>query len=224
MMVCSYGIWHSNLFLTVFVETLYKIFIVWNFLQKPSRTQEKTHLNAAMTWWKDPWAGHILAEKEPHLRVIVLSFQECSFMKRVLMFVYLSGLISRALPRDGLHGESKERPLITGSIMQGNAFTCRNTGKCVKCWQKSEILFSFLGTPRTTAESYEEALKYGKQIKRESPPIRSFEGGISKGKPYEGVNTIKELGRSIHEIPRQDPSGQDLRKTPELSDRRIMEV
>uniref|UniRef100_H3C237 Nuclear receptor corepressor 1 n=1 Tax=Tetraodon nigroviridis TaxID=99883 RepID=H3C237_TETNG len=107
------------------------------------------------------------------------------------------GLISRALPRDGLHGDSKERPLITGSIMQG--------------------------TPRTTAESYEEALKYGKQIKRESPPIRSFEGGISKGKPYEGVNTIKELGRSIHEIPRQDPSGQDLRKTPELSDRRAME-
>lgn len=82
---------------------------------------------------------------------------------------------------------------------------------------------SFSGTPRTTAESYEEALKYGKQIKRESPPIRSFEGGISKGKPYEGVNTIKELGRSIHEIPRQDPSGQDLRKTPELSDRRVME-
>lgn len=83
--------------------------------------------------------------------------------------------------------------------------------------------FYFLGTPRTTAESYEETLKYGKQIKRESPPIRSFEGGISKGKPYEGVNTIKELGRSIHEIPRQDPSGQDLRKTPELSDRRVME-
>lgn len=107
--------------------------------------------------------------------------------------------------------------------MQGNALMCRN--KWLECWHKSEILFSllFLGTPRTTAESYEEALKYGKQIKRESPPIRSFEGGISKGKPYEGVNTIKELGRSIHEIPRQDPSGQDLRKTPELSDRRVME-
>lgn len=85
------------------------------------------------------------------------------------------------------------------------------------------FLPSFLGTPRTTAESFEEALKYGKQIKRESPPIRSFEGGISKGKPYEGVNTIKELGRSIHEIPRQDPSGQDLPKTPELPDRRVME-
>uniref|UniRef100_A0A672GDD6 Nuclear receptor corepressor 1 n=1 Tax=Salarias fasciatus TaxID=181472 RepID=A0A672GDD6_SALFA len=90
------------------------------------------------------------------------------------------GLFSRAVPREGLHGDSKERPLITGSIMQG--------------------------TPRTAAESYEDAMKYGKQIKRESPPIRSFEGGIGKGKPYEGVNTIKEMGRSIHEIPRQDQS------------------
>ncbi|XP_056140734.1 nuclear receptor corepressor 1 [Lampris incognitus] len=107
------------------------------------------------------------------------------------------GLISRALPREGLHGDSKERPLITGSIMQG--------------------------TPRTSAEAYEDSLKYGKQIKRESPPIRSFEGGIGKGKPYEGVNTIKEMGRSIHEIPRQDQSGQDSRKTPDMSDRRVME-
>lgn len=82
---------------------------------------------------------------------------------------------------------------------------------------------TFPGTPRTTAETYEEALKYGKQIKRESPPIRSFEGGIGKGKPYEGVNTIKEMGRSIHEIPRQDQSGQDICKTPDLSDRRVME-
>ncbi|KAM4620805.1 LOW QUALITY PROTEIN: nuclear receptor corepressor 1 [Polymixia lowei] len=107
------------------------------------------------------------------------------------------GLISRALPREGLHGDSKERPLITGSIMQG--------------------------TPRTSAEAYEDSIKYGKQIKRESPPIRSFEGGIGKGKPYEGVNTIKEMGRSIHEIPRQDQSGQDSRKTPDMSDRRVME-
>ncbi|XP_071382038.1 nuclear receptor corepressor 1 isoform X1 [Centroberyx affinis] len=106
------------------------------------------------------------------------------------------GLISRALPREGLHGDSKER-LMTGSIMQG--------------------------TPRTSAEAYEESIKYGKQIKRESPPIRSFEGGIGKGKPYEGVNTIKEMGRSIHEIPRQDQSGQDSRKTPDMSDRRVMD-
>lgn len=65
-------------------------------------------------------------------------------------------------------------------------------------------------------------MKYGKQLKQESPPARSFEGGIGKGKPYEGVNTIKEMGRSIHEIPRQD-SGQDMCKTPDLPDRRVLE-
>ncbi|XP_072230684.1 nuclear receptor corepressor 1 isoform X6 [Leuresthes tenuis] len=107
------------------------------------------------------------------------------------------GLISRAIPREGHHGDSKERPLITGSIMQG--------------------------TPRTAADTLEDAMKYGKQIKRESPPIRSFDGAIGKGKPYEGVNTIKEMGRSIHEIPRQDQSGQDMCKTPDLPDRRVME-
>ncbi|XP_047235292.1 nuclear receptor corepressor 1 isoform X1 [Girardinichthys multiradiatus] len=104
------------------------------------------------------------------------------------------GLISRALPREGHHGDSKERPLITGSIMQG--------------------------TPRTTADVYEDAVKYGKLIKTES---RTFEEAIGKGKPYEGVNTIKERGRSIHEIPRQDQPGQDMRKTPDLADRRVME-
>uniref|UniRef100_A0A8C1JS81 Nuclear receptor corepressor 1 n=1 Tax=Cyprinus carpio TaxID=7962 RepID=A0A8C1JS81_CYPCA len=97
------------------------------------------------------------------------------------------GLISRALPRESPH-ESKDRSILTGSIMQG--------------------------TPRASAEVYDEASKYGKQIKRESPPIRSFEGGITKGKPYEGVNTIKEMGRSIHEIPRKET--QDSRKTPVL--------
>ncbi|XP_075342488.1 nuclear receptor corepressor 1 isoform X5 [Odontesthes bonariensis] len=108
------------------------------------------------------------------------------------------GLISRAIPREGHHGDPKERPLITGSIMQG--------------------------TPRTSADTLEDAMKYGKQIKRESPPIRSFDGAIGKGKPYEGVNTIKEMGRSIHEIPRQDQSGQEMCKTPDLPDRRAMEA
>ncbi|KAI5615606.1 nuclear receptor corepressor 1 isoform X2 [Silurus asotus] len=95
------------------------------------------------------------------------------------------GLITRA--RDGPHPDSKERQILTGSIMQG--------------------------TPRTAADAFDEA-KYGKQIKRESPPIRSFEGGITKGKPYEGGNTIKEMGRSIHEIPRKEML--DSRKTPVL--------
>uniref|UniRef100_A0A3P9NJB4 Nuclear receptor corepressor 1 n=1 Tax=Poecilia reticulata TaxID=8081 RepID=A0A3P9NJB4_POERE len=101
------------------------------------------------------------------------------------------GLISRALPREGHHGDSKERALIPGSIMQG--------------------------TPRTTADTYEDTVKYGKLIKTESPPIRTFEETIGKGKPYEGVNTIKERGRSIHEIPRQDQPGQDMCKTPDLN-------
>ncbi|XP_007545877.1 nuclear receptor corepressor 1 isoform X5 [Poecilia formosa] len=107
------------------------------------------------------------------------------------------GLISRALPREGHHGDSKERALIPGSIMQG--------------------------TPRTTADAYEDTVKYGKLIKTESPPIRTFEEAIGKGKPYEGVNTIKERGRSIHEIPRQDQPGQDMCKTPDLPDRRVIE-
>ncbi|XP_012726673.2 nuclear receptor corepressor 1 isoform X1 [Fundulus heteroclitus] len=106
-------------------------------------------------------------------------------------------LISRALPREGHHGDSKERPLIPGSIMHG--------------------------TPRPTADVYEDAVKYGKLIKTESSPIRTFEEAIGKGKPYEGVNTIKERGRSIHEIPRQDQPGQEMCKTPDLPDRRVLE-
>uniref|UniRef100_A0A8C3NM35 Nuclear receptor corepressor 1 n=1 Tax=Geospiza parvula TaxID=87175 RepID=A0A8C3NM35_GEOPR len=102
----------------------------------------------------------------------------------------LEGLICRALPRGSPHAELKERTVLSGSIMQG--------------------------TPRATAESFEEGLKYPKQIKRESPPIRTFEGAITKGKPYDGVTTIKEMGRSIHEIPRQDLLSQESRKTPEM--------
>lgn len=76
--------------------------------------------------------------------------------------------------------------------------------------------FLFEGTPRTTTESFEDGLKYPKQIKRESPPIRAFEGAITKGKPYDGITTIKEMGRSIHEIPRQDILTQESRKTPDV--------
>ncbi|XP_069040617.1 nuclear receptor corepressor 1 isoform X9 [Lepisosteus oculatus] len=101
------------------------------------------------------------------------------------------GLISRALPREGPHADPKERTVLSGSIMQG--------------------------TPRATAEAFDEGHKYGKQIKRESPPIRTFDGAITKGKPYEPVTTIKEMGRSIHEIPRQELSGQESRKTPDMA-------
>ncbi|XP_040486038.1 nuclear receptor corepressor 1 isoform X15 [Ursus maritimus] len=102
----------------------------------------------------------------------------------------LEGLICRALPRGSPHSDLKERTVLSGSIMQG--------------------------TPRATTDSFEDGLKYPKQIKRESPPIRAFEGAITKGKPYDGITTIKEMGRSIHEIPRQDILSQESRKTPEV--------
>ncbi len=63
------------------------------------------------------------------------------------------------------------------------------------------LLFHVSGTPRASAEVYDEASKYGKQIKRESPPIRSFEGGITKGKPYEGVNTIRRWAAQFTRFP-----------------------
>lgn len=63
-------------------------------------------------------------------------------------------------------------------------------------------------------------MKYVKRIKTESPPIRSLDGAIGKGKLYEGVSTIKEMGRSVHEIPSEC---QDLRKTPDQPDRRVIE-
>ncbi|XP_057391221.1 nuclear receptor corepressor 1 isoform X12 [Balaenoptera acutorostrata] len=102
----------------------------------------------------------------------------------------LEGLICRALPRGSPHSDLKERTVLSGSIMQG--------------------------TPRATTESFEDGLKYPKQIKRESPPVRAFEGAITKGKPYDGITTIKEMGRSIHEIPRQDVLTQESQKTPEV--------
>ncbi|KAJ8280828.1 hypothetical protein GJAV_G00059550 [Gymnothorax javanicus] len=103
---------------------------------------------------------------------------------------HYEGLVSRTISRDAPHADPKDRMSLPGSIMQG--------------------------TPRGPAGAFEEGHKYGKQLKKECPPVRSFEGGISKGKPYEGVNTIKEMGRSIHEIPRQDISERSTRKTPDL--------
>lgn len=70
------------------------------------------------------------AEKEPLVKVSSCIFYFCSVklklyaaIREVIVPLFLSGLISRAMPRDGLHGDSKERPLITGSIMQGNLLT-----------------------------------------------------------------------------------------------------
>ncbi|KAG8148290.1 hypothetical protein E2320_007280 [Naja naja] len=41
-------------------------------------------------------------------------------------------------------------------------------------------------------------------------------GAIAKGKLYDGVTTIKEMGRSIHEIPRQELLNQESQKNPEM--------
>uniref|UniRef100_A0A668A3P8 Nuclear receptor corepressor 1 n=1 Tax=Myripristis murdjan TaxID=586833 RepID=A0A668A3P8_9TELE len=111
---------------------------------------------------------------------------------------------------------SRGHPGREGAPFEGIAYVSLSVRKLIIM-----LLPITTGTPRASAEAYEDSMKYGKQIKRESPPIRSFEGGIVKGKPYEGVNTIKEMGRSIHEIPRQDQSSQDSRKTPDMSDRRL---
>ncbi|XP_067862369.1 nuclear receptor corepressor 2 [Heptranchias perlo] len=98
------------------------------------------------------------------------------------------GLMVRAVPRDrmGQH-DSKEWPQIHGSITQG--------------------------IPRSHAEAHEDCLRReAKQIKKESaPPHGSSEA--MKGRPREGlIPTVKEAGRSIHEIPREES-----RRTPETS-------
>uniref|UniRef100_A0A673BA43 Nuclear receptor corepressor 1 n=1 Tax=Sphaeramia orbicularis TaxID=375764 RepID=A0A673BA43_9TELE len=111
----------------------------------------------------------------------------------------------------------------TFDMMEGAPMGRGHPGREGALFEDQTDPLNISGTPRTSAEAYEDTLKYGKQIKRESPPIRSLEGGIVKGKPYDGVNTIKEMGRSIHEIPRQDQSAQDCCKTPELPERRGME-
>lgn len=98
--------------------------------------------------------------------------------------------------------------------MQGNSDPHHNFQSMMPLYTTFPDQSLVLGTPRASAEVFDETSIYGKQIKRESPPIRSFEGGISKGKPYEGVNIINEKGRSIQEISRKDP--QDSRKTPVL--------
>uniref|UniRef100_UPI00398F28D1 nuclear receptor corepressor 2-like n=1 Tax=Pristiophorus japonicus TaxID=55135 RepID=UPI00398F28D1 len=89
------------------------------------------------------------------------------------------GLMVRAVPRDRLgHHDPKERPQMHGSITQG--------------------------IPRSHAEAHEECLRREvKQMKRESTPPRVV-GEASKARPREGpIPTVKEAGRSIHEIPRE---------------------
>ncbi|XP_048467365.1 nuclear receptor corepressor 2-like [Rhincodon typus] len=89
------------------------------------------------------------------------------------------GLMFRAVPRDRLsHRDSNQLPQIHGSITQG--------------------------LPRSQADGQGECLRRdSKQIKRENSPSRSLCDGL-KRRSWDGfVPTVKEAGRSIHEIPRQ---------------------
>ncbi|XP_042684518.1 nuclear receptor corepressor 2 isoform X10 [Centrocercus urophasianus] len=112
----------------------------------------------------------------------------------------IEGLMGRAIPPDRHSPHNlKEQHHIRGSITQG--------------------------IPRSYVEAHEDYLRReAKQLKRENTPprdlsdaykVRSHEGLTPlKMKPaHEGlVATVKEAGRSIHEIPREE-----LRRTPDIS-------
>uniref|UniRef100_A0A6G1S3K6 Nuclear receptor corepressor 2 n=1 Tax=Hypotaenidia okinawae TaxID=2861861 RepID=A0A6G1S3K6_9GRUI len=112
----------------------------------------------------------------------------------------IEGLMGRAIPPDRHSPHNlKEQHHMRGSITQG--------------------------IPRSYVEAHEDYLRReAKQLKRENTPprdlsdaykIRSQEGLTPlKMKPaHEGlVATVKEAGRSIHEIPREE-----LRRTPDIS-------
>lgn len=89
----------------------------------------------------------------------------------------------------------------------------------------SIVCLGVAGIPRSYVEAHEDYLRReAKQLKRENTPprdlsdaykVRSHEGLTPlKMKPaHEGlVATVKEAGRSIHEIPREE-----LRRTPDIS-------
>ncbi|XP_038618365.1 nuclear receptor corepressor 2 [Tachyglossus aculeatus] len=119
---------------------------------------------------------------------------------RELSSTSIEGLMGRAIPaeRHSPH-HIKEQHHIRGSITQG--------------------------IPRSYVEAHEDYLRReAKQLKRESTPPRDLVDTY-KVRPLEGlaplkmkagheglVATVKEAGRSIHEIPREE-----LRHTPDLS-------
>lgn len=99
------------------------------------------------------------------------------------------------------------------------------TGRVCGWESPSVCLFGAAGIPRSYVEAHEDYLRReAKQLKRENTPprdlsdaykVRSHEGLTPlKMKPaHEGlVATVKEAGRSIHEIPREE-----LRRTPDIS-------
>ncbi|XP_072207513.1 nuclear receptor corepressor 2 isoform X13 [Excalfactoria chinensis] len=112
----------------------------------------------------------------------------------------IEGLMGRAIPPDRHSPHNlKEQHHIRGSITQG--------------------------IPRSYVEAHEDYLRReAKQLKRENTPprdlsdaykVRSHEGltPLKMKTAHEGlVATVKEAGRSIHEIPREE-----LRRTPDIS-------
>ncbi|XP_067395809.1 nuclear receptor corepressor 2 isoform X6 [Emydura macquarii macquarii] len=118
---------------------------------------------------------------------------------RDLSSTSIEGLMGRAIPPDRHSPHSiKEQHHIRGSITQG--------------------------IPRSYVEGHEDYLRReAKQLKRESTPPRDLSEAY-KVRPHEGlaplkmkaaheglVATVKEAGRSIHEIPREE-----LRRTPDI--------
>ncbi|XP_018091077.1 nuclear receptor corepressor 2 S homeolog isoform X9 [Xenopus laevis] len=112
----------------------------------------------------------------------------------------IEGLIGRAIPGDRHSPNTMKEPLqhLRGSITHG--------------------------TPRSYTEVHEDYLRReAKQLKRESTPphglpeaykVRSHEGlsGPLKMNAHDAmVATVKEAGRSVHEIPREE-----MRHTPEM--------
>uniref|UniRef100_A0A8C9R815 Nuclear receptor corepressor 2 n=1 Tax=Scleropages formosus TaxID=113540 RepID=A0A8C9R815_SCLFO len=104
-----------------------------------------------------------------------------------LSSVGCEGLIERAMPQDRHSPHPfKEAHHIRGSISQG--------------------------IPRHLDPQSDYMRREAKQMKRESPPpSRGSATDMLKGRPHDGVvPTVKEAGRSIHEIPREE-----LRQIPE---------
>uniref|UniRef100_K7F5K1 Nuclear receptor corepressor 2 n=1 Tax=Pelodiscus sinensis TaxID=13735 RepID=K7F5K1_PELSI len=118
---------------------------------------------------------------------------------RDLSSTSIEGLMGRAIPPDRHSPHNlKEQHHIRGSITQG--------------------------IPRSYVEGHEDYLRReAKQLKRENTPPRDM-SDTYKVRPHEGltllkmkaaheglVATVKEAGRSIHEIPREE-----LRRTPDI--------
>uniref|UniRef100_H3B377 Nuclear receptor corepressor 2 n=1 Tax=Latimeria chalumnae TaxID=7897 RepID=H3B377_LATCH len=123
----------------------------------------------------------------------------CFFISLTNCFLPILGLMGRAIPQDRHSPHSLKEHHMRGSITQG--------------------------IPRAHVEMHEDYPRRDcKQLKRENTPPRGLTEAF-KGRPHDGPNslkvptaahealvtTVKEAGRSIHEIPKEE-----LRHTPEM--------